>query len=257
VKPREVVPDEVVSRGVVSREVSPREVLPHRLNRLVLILVAAAAMSVTGFLAWRVPRGEGYLPIDLRVQLRVTYGRWANLDRRFFSATYGRWLADRLLRVGAVALPLAAGAIGVRAGRLHRDPCVVVASVVSVLLPPLLTEAVLKPVIGRRLDGSLAYPSGAATTLTLTVVVVGLVAYRFGGGRRLLRGLAVFGIPSLALMVLLVSRQWHYFTDVVGGVGVGIGVPCLAWSMLVGGRRDRSRAEITRGSGSTSGSLGG
>ena len=199
-----------------------------------LAVAGLVALCVTAVVGSRVPRGEGYLSIDLRVQLWVTYGPGANLDRRWFSATYGRRIVDWLLGSSALILPLAAAVAGVRYARRYHDRRGLWATVLAVPVAPALTELVLKPVFGRRLEGALAYPSGAATTITMAVVLAGLIAYRYRGRGRAIATVAVSGLVALLLALLLISRQWHYFSDLIGGVGVGIGVPCLIWGGVAG-----------------------
>ena len=91
-----------------------------------------------------------------------------------------------------------------------------------------LTEFLLKPLVDRPLGTSLAFPSGHATaTWALASAVVLLLA---GSGLprrvRLVDSAVAVGIAAVN-SVALVGAQYHLFTDVVGGAGVGIGVSCL------------------------------
>jgi membrane-associated phospholipid phosphatase len=105
------------------------------------------------------------------------------------------------------------------------------AAVLVVLAPAAagaLTELVLKPIVGRTLDDTVAFPSGHATgTWALAAAVVVLLA----DSRLVRRVWLVDSVVVVAIAtvnsVALVGAQFHVFTDVVGGAGVGIGVACL------------------------------
>jgi membrane-associated phospholipid phosphatase len=96
-----------------------------------------------------------------------------------------------------------------------------------------LTEFVLKPLVHRTLDDTLAFPSGHATgTWALAAAMVVLMA---GSGlvRRVwLVDSAVVVAIATVNSVALVGAQYHVFTDVVGGAGVGTGVACLLAAAL-------------------------
>jgi len=103
----------------------------------------------------------------------------------------------------------------------------------------LLTDVVAKPIVGRRLGGGLAYPSGHATGAAAVAVMALLLVARWGGPRALLW----FGPVALLLPILmglaLVRFGWHYPTDVVGGTAMGAAT-VLAVAAAVGfhwGRR--------------------
>ena len=118
-------------------------------------------------------------------------------------------------------------------------------------LAALATDSVLKPVIGRTLYGSLAFPSGHTTG---AVAVAGVIAVLLLGpsrpaslsarARRLivLAAVAISGGTAIGLVAL----RWHYPTDTVGGICVAVIVVTLvalaidAWSTAV---LKRSRAE--------------
>jgi membrane-associated phospholipid phosphatase len=78
-----------------------------------------------------------------------------------------------------------------------------------------------KRLFGRLSDGELAYPSGHTT---LAVVVLGLAV--------LTAGVAVWSVAAAAVLavfgVLGQAFTYHYFTDTIGAVFLGISVVCLA-----------------------------
>lgn len=84
-----------------------------------------------------------------------------------------------------------------------------------------LATTLLKPVIGRTIEGSLAFPSGhtgAAVSLTLVAALILLSLWRAGrlAGTVVLAGLALTAGTVMALS--LVSMERHYLTDAVGGL---------------------------------------
>jgi membrane-associated phospholipid phosphatase len=89
-----------------------------------------------------------------------------------------------------------------------------------------LTEWVLKPLVGRRIDHSLAFPSGHTTG---TVALAGvLVVFLLGPGRPrlplLLRLLGCLAAAAWSVLVAisLVSVGDHYTTDTIGGLCVSV-----------------------------------
>ena len=114
-----------------------------------------------------------------------------------------------------------------------------------------LTEYVLKPAIGRLSDGWLSFPSGHATSMfglaALCAVLLTGPGRRLPGALRWLLILAAFAV-AVAVAATMVAIGAHYFTDVVGGTAVGIGVVlacALALDLLTSQRR-RGRAALTR-----------
>jgi membrane-associated phospholipid phosphatase len=90
-----------------------------------------------------------------------------------------------------------------------------------------LTEYVLKPAIGRVDEGWLSFPSGHATSMFGLAAICAVLLT--GPDRRLPRALrwllilAAFAVAA-AVAAAMVAIGAHYFTDVIGGAAVGIGV---------------------------------
>ncbi|WP_445942295.1 phosphatase PAP2 family protein [Pseudonocardia sp. T1-2H] len=112
-------------------------------------------------------------------------------------------------------------------------------AVLAVLGPGLTGTAttLLKPAVGRTLEGDFAYPSGhtgAATALGLVaaLLVVGVLGPGTGAGT----GAAVLAAGALlgggGMAGALVIRDEHYPTDTVGGFCVGV-VVVLAGALFV------------------------
>jgi membrane-associated phospholipid phosphatase len=99
-----------------------------------------------------------------------------------------------------------------------------------------LTEAVLKPVIGRSMQGYHSFPSGHATALfglaaTCAVLLANPPRPRLPGVVRLLLVAGAALIAAIVAIAVVVLR-YHYFTDTVAGTGVGIGMVLLTALLL-------------------------
>ncbi|SES31438.1 PAP2 superfamily protein [Actinokineospora terrae] len=95
---------------------------------------------------------------------------------------------------------------------------------------------VLKPVVGRELDGYLAYPSGHTTALVSILTVFTLVtASNAAPGRRLR---ATTGTAAVCLVLTgaavsaIVGLRYHYLTDTVGGFCWAIGAVITVAAVL-------------------------
>lgn len=92
------------------------------------------------------------------------------------------------------------------------------------IAPPIsvvLTELVLKPLVGRHSGDSLAYPSGHETGLGSVVCVLAVVLI----GSSVRTVYKAIGLIVLALLLVigaigLVGAFYHYATDIIGAVGV-------------------------------------
>lgn len=115
---------------------------------------------------------------------------------------------------------------------------------VSVVVSVVLTEFVLKPVVGRTLGGYLVYPSGhtgIAFTLA-SVIVVLMLNPRRRQFRRPVKVVVAAGVALIgsAVAVAMIGLHAHYFTDTVGGAALAIGV-VLTTTFLVDTERLRRR----------------
>ena len=154
----------------------------------------------------------------------------AALDTRLAVRLGGhRQLLDRLVMLGnpysvvATALVLANMLALLRPGRA------VLLALVGPALGGILTELVLKPLVGRTIGGGLAFPSGHTTGAFSLALVAGLVllpsgAHGLPGLPLMVRvGLAVGGLALAGgTATAMVALRAHYATDTLGGVGVAV-----------------------------------
>jgi membrane-associated phospholipid phosphatase len=133
------------------------------------------------------------------------------------------WLGD-LRDMAALTAAVALGCL------LVRRVTGAVLAVVGVLLASGLTEDVLKPLVHRTITSShyLTYPSGHTTGLfaLTTALAVVLLSPRSGRPRPIVRigVIAVAVVVSCLVGMAMIGRDFHYFTDTVGGAAVGTGV---------------------------------
>jgi membrane-associated phospholipid phosphatase len=113
------------------------------------------------------------------------------------------------------------------------------AALVAVAVPvaDVLTERILKPLVGRTLpNGTVSFPSGHETRVfalvaALAVLLVGPLRPSVPAVIRLLLALAMLAAVG-AVALALVGKGAHYFTDTVGGAAVGTAV-VLATAFLL------------------------
>ena len=91
---------------------------------------------------------------------------------------------------------------------------------IATALCPLLAMGLarlLKPLFGRERHSGLAYPSGHTATL---VVVMGMVVLVAGAAL----WLVLIAVAYCLLGMLGVGASFHYFTDTVGGLLLGLSI---------------------------------
>lgn len=91
-----------------------------------------------------------------------------------------------------------------------------------------LTEVVLKPLVQRRYNNWLSYPSGHTVGMLSACTVLGVIVL---GAALTLALRVVVGVLLLAVSVIvvlaLIVYGFHYFTDTVAGVALSVGVVLL------------------------------
>jgi membrane-associated phospholipid phosphatase len=193
-----------------------RPLLGSDLRRLAAALMAVC-VAVTGLLGvWFAgqPRpGRLDTAVDLRV--RAALGGHPGM----LNAAAG--LGDPLpVTVMIVALVLACLAT--------RRPRGAALAAVAVPAAAALTEFLLKPLVGRTLQGAFSFPSGHSTGVfalagTCAVLLAGPCRPPVRGRTRLLLALGAY-LVACVVAAALIGLGIHYFTDTVGGAAVATAV---------------------------------
>jgi undecaprenyl-diphosphatase len=179
---------------------------PARSTALLLTFVASAGLGV---LAVRLAGVEGPASWDVRLDtvIQIRLSAYRELLYRLVT------LADPVA-VAVVSVMLALG------GLLRRNRRLAVVAVAGPAVTALAT-LVLKPVIGRTLDGGYALPSGhtggVAAVTTVAALFVLSLADRRRGLVALLSGAAVLAAAS-GMTLALVVNNLHYATDALAGL---------------------------------------
>ena len=130
-----------------------------------------------------------------------------------------RWAHDL---VAAGSLPALLGGVAlVFVVGVFRDWVRAVACAVAPPLAVLIVQDLAKPLVGRHLGitGSASYPSGTVAAVAALLTAAALVAPALARPAVVMVGtLAASGVCA-AVIVL----RWHYPTDALGGVAVGVG----------------------------------
>jgi membrane-associated phospholipid phosphatase len=117
-----------------------------------------------------------------------------------------------------IGVSLAAGA-----GVWRRDRVRTLACLAGPGLAVAMAE-LLKVIVGRRFEGALCWPSGTTAAVAAGATAVVIVLRGKGRGAAVVIGSAVVIFEAVAL----VSFRWHYLTDVLGGIVLGVGCVLLA-----------------------------
>jgi membrane-associated phospholipid phosphatase len=207
---------------------APVALLPTT-KRKVAVGLAGVCLSVTALLGVWVTRQTSLDWLDSAV------------DAKAGAALGGHpRLLDVLISPGgpvAVAAMTTALALACAARRRYREVALVA---ISVPAATMITELVLKPIVGRTMWGTPSFPSGHSTGVfaLATVVTVLLIAQPGVGIPRTLRLLLAVTAFLVAAVVAfaLIARSMHDFTDTVAGAATGIGtvlLTALALDLLV------------------------
>lgn len=90
-------------------------------------------------------------------------------------------------------------------------------------LAAFLVEYVAKPTIDRRIGNALSFPSGHTTLVSALATLLVLLAYRLGGPRVAAAAVVPVAVLVTSVAVGVVQMDWHYLTDAVGGMALGVG----------------------------------
>jgi membrane-associated phospholipid phosphatase len=128
-------------------------------------------------------------------------------------------LAGELVKLGSLTgLVIGVGAVFLV--EVFRDWVRACACAATPVIAVEIVQRVAKPMVGREIGaGSFTYPSGTVTAVAALAAAIFLVSPRLI--RPFSAVVGIFAITGVGVAVLVL--RWHYPTDVVGGVLVGIG----------------------------------
>ncbi len=166
---------------------------------------------------------------------------------RFLPASFGAGWAHDLATLGSLTA-LVIGVIAIFLVGVLRDWVRAVACAVAPVIAVLIVQDLAKPLVGRHLGiaGGSSYPSGTVAAVAALATAATLVM------PRLVRPLmaAVGLVATIGTSVAVIVLRWHYPTDALGGIAVGIGavlvldgilhVPWAIASAFRGSRHDRT-----------------
>ena len=110
----------------------------------------------------------------------------------------------------------------------QRDRAALAVAILGPASALFLTEYVLKPLVDRTSPkGVYSYPSGHSAVVAALVTTALLFVYRYAGPRFALLWSPYAAAVIGAMGIAVVALRWHYVTDAVGGVALGIGVVLL------------------------------
>jgi membrane-associated phospholipid phosphatase len=161
--------------------------------------------------------------------LGLLFGRQqvgSSFDQTVYWVIYKQFVGERgLLR--AMLVPTEPVLLAVVIGLIvmlavaRRRPRLAILAVAGPLVAVGLNSVVLKPLFGRTIDGSLAFPSGHTTGLVavLTVLTLAVVAGVRPPWRKSVTSLVIVGalVVTAVAATALIGMKYHYVTDTVGG----------------------------------------
>ena len=181
----------------------------------------------------------------------------AAIDTRLRNSAFAHWPLLRRAHILGSPAPMvvmtAALALACLATRRWRGALLVA---IAVPAAEVVTEYLLKPLVGRMLHGYLAFPSGHTTGVftlaaVVTVLLTGPFRPRMPVGARLVLVVTAYLIASTTAMVMI-AMDAHYFTDTVGGAAVATGAAlatALTIDKLAGPQGQRAAAMGIAGAG--------
>jgi undecaprenyl-diphosphatase len=190
-----------------------RPLLPVHLRRATVVVILLAIL-VLAMLALRYAHQEaaGRLDRTLDIYIRTHLRQEQSLTRALIS------LADPAH--AAILVTALAGAAA-----LARRWSGVMLLLGGTLTAVMISEVILKPLIGRLRYGHLTFPSGHTTAMAAIATAILLIGAQRPRGiaLRLYASLAAIVVPA-SVAIALVAQQVHYATDTVAGCCVAVAV---------------------------------
>ena len=186
--------------------------------RIPAAAVVAVCVATTALLGAWLGHGAHTDPVDAAVDARVH----AILAGRSGLLAVLDWLGN----VPTIAVMTTALVFACLVRRRYRGAAL---AAISVPVASMITERLLKPLVGRTSLGFLSFPSGHATgTFALAAVIMVLL---MGAGVpravRLAATVTAF-VVAVAVGAAMIALGFHYFTDAVAGAAVGTGTVLAA-----------------------------
>jgi undecaprenyl-diphosphatase len=191
--------------------------------RLPAAVIVAVCVVTTALLGVWLGHGAHTDRVDTQIDARVKTILPGNVK-----------LLERLAWPGGLHAIIGITAVLVLVCLLRRRYRGAALAAISIPAAAVITERLLKPLVGRTALGFLSFPSGHATgTFALATAITVLIA----GAPRVPRAvrLAVVVIAYVVASVVaaaMIALGFHYFTDAVGGAAVGTGT-VLATALVI------------------------
>jgi membrane-associated phospholipid phosphatase len=201
----------------------PAEGLLSPATRPLAAVIVAACAGTTALLGAWLGHGAHTDPVDTAVDSRVRSSLAGHLK-----------LLELLARPGDLPAITGITAILVLACLLRRRYRKAALVAISIPAAAVITERLLKPLVGRTALGFLSFPSGHATgTFALATAITVLLAGTPSVPRavRLAVAAIAFAVASV-VATAMIALGFHYFTDAIAGAAVGIGT-VLATALLI------------------------
>ena len=201
----------------------PAEGLLSPATRPLAAVIVAACAGTTALLGFWLGDGAHTDPVDTAVDPRVQAG----LAGHPKLLQWLDWLGNLPAITGITAILVLACLLR----RRYRGAALLALSVPAAAV---ITERLLKPLVGRTLHGFMSFPSGHATvTFALATAITVLLAGVLGMPRavRVAAAVTAFGVAA-AVAVTMIAAGLHYFTDAVAGAAVGTGTVLAAALLL-------------------------
>jgi membrane-associated phospholipid phosphatase len=148
---------------------------------------------------------------------------------RLLAAQPGSLWAHDFVTLGSLTV-LIAGAVLVFFIGIRRDWVRAIACATAPVIAVLVVQEIAKPLVDRHnvLTGGLSYPSGTVAAVAALATALTLVIPAKARIPVALLGLLAIGGTGAAVIVL----RWHYPTDALGGVAVGVGAVLVVDAVL-------------------------
>lgn len=203
----------VASEVLAAQTSAYRPLLPAHLRRAAVIVILLAAL-VLAVLAVRYAHQEaaGRLDRTLDIYIRTRLRQDQNLTRALIG------LADP----AHAAILLATMATAAAMARRWSGLMLLLGGTVTAVM---ITEGILKPLIGRFRYGHLTFPSGHTTTIAAIAIATTILLTSAERPRsvalRLLASLAA-NVVAVSVAIGLIAQHVHYATDTLAGFCVAV-----------------------------------